>query len=289
MSKAPPNVSAPPSSSTSPAASKEERMLDELENIFLQDGFRNVTVEELARRLHCSKRTLYQLAPSKEDLFLRIFDRYLSRFREEGAQNAKAARPEEAFIPYLQPAIEAARKLSATLIRDMAAYEPANAMWERHRDERMAGLRALVERCVDERIFRSTNPSLVAEVFAASLRRICEPKFLAASQLTYPEAVSELYGLLLNGLLHPESGQPQPEPPLQQVTITIQGPRSGKKSNLVGQLETVLERLKAGELAGRNHNDSFDYSFEYVAAASKSILPGAPVEPGGHAKRKLKP
>ena len=181
---------------------REEQMLDELEAIFLKDGFRAVTVERLARQLRCSKRALYALAPSKEELFLRVFDRYLSRLREEGARGARAARPEEAFAPFLTPAIDAARKLSATLIRDMTAYPPANEMWERHTRERMAGLRRLVERCVDDGLFRDANAFLVAEVVAASLRRISEPKFLAASKLSYRAAVAELYSLLLHGLLH---------------------------------------------------------------------------------------
>jgi AcrR family transcriptional regulator len=181
---------------------REEKMLDELESIFLREGFRAVTVEQLARQLRCSKRTIYMLAPSKEALFLRVFDRYLSRLREEGLRGAMAADPVNAFEPYLAPAIDAARKLSTTLMRDMTSFPPANEMWERHTSGRMAGLRRLVQRCVDEGLFREANAFLVAEVVAASLRRIREPKFLAASRLTYREAVEELYGLLLHGLMH---------------------------------------------------------------------------------------
>ncbi len=193
-------------------------MLEQLESIFLRDGFRGVTVARLARELRCSRRTIYLLAPSKEDLFLRVFDRYLSRLREEGARGAMAARPEEAFAPYLSPAIAAAGKLSATLIRDMTACPPANDMWERHQRERMAGLRQLVERCVAEGIFRHANAYLVAEVFAASLRRIREPSFLAASNLSYREAVAELYGLLLHGLLHDDAAAlPRAEGPDPQA------------------------------------------------------------------------
>jgi AcrR family transcriptional regulator len=194
---------APRAAADSPPVLREEELLDALETIFLRDGFRDVTVDQLARELRCSKRTVYELAPSKEELFLRVFDRYLSRLREEGRKGAATAAPIDAFTPYLRPAIDAARKLSATLMRDMAAYAPANEMWERHRRERMTGLRKLVEHCVDEKIFRNANPYLVAEVFDASLRRICEPKFLSTSKLSYREALSELYGLLLHGLMHP--------------------------------------------------------------------------------------
>lgn len=271
--KAPASVPTPQTSAaTAPLTPKEERMLDELENIFLRDGFRNVTVEQLARQLRCSKRTIYTIAPSKEELFLRIFNRYLSRMREEATKNAKAARPEEAFVPYLQPAIDASRKLSATLMRDLMSFAPANEMWERHQDERMTGLRALIQRCVDDGIFRSSNPFLVAEVFAASLRRIREPKFLSTSKLTYREAVTELYGLLLHGLLHPKSEARTKGQAIQQLTIQLQGPQQDDKSGLVKQLENILARLKDGDPTGQAQDDSFNYSFKYVTAT-----PGSPL------------
>jgi len=182
---------------------RQERLLDELETIFLEQGFRGVTVAELAGRLRCSRRSLYELAASKEALFLRVLDRFLSRLREAGRRGARGAAPDRAFEPYLMPAIEAARKLSTALMGDITAYPPANAIWAQHTRERMEGLRELVERCVTLGIFRGIDPRLVAEVMAASLRRICEPEFLATSGLSYREAVSELYRLLLHGLVRP--------------------------------------------------------------------------------------
>ena len=192
-------------------APREEELLDRLETIFLKEGFRKVTVAELASRLRCSRRSFYELADSKEALFLRVFDRYLTRLREQGARGAEAVPPQQAFEPYLMPAIDAARKLSATLMQDMTGYPPANAMWERHQRERMDGLRQLVERCVEQGLFRGVDPYLVAEVMAASLRRIREPAFLAASGLSYRDAVEELYGLLLHGLFRRDA--PDDPPP----------------------------------------------------------------------------
>ncbi len=177
-------------------------LLDALEAIFLAEGFRDVTVAGLASRLRCSRRSFYQLAPTKEALFLRVLERYLARLREEGRQATIGLPPERAFEPYLAPAIIAARKLSTTLMRDITGYAPANAIWECHTRERMDGLRALVERCVERGIFRGIDPRLVAEVMSASLRRIGEPRFLADTGLTYREAVAELYGILLHGLAH---------------------------------------------------------------------------------------
>jgi AcrR family transcriptional regulator len=184
----------------SPITPRQERLLDALENLFLEEGFRDVTVAELARRLHCSRRSFYELAPSKEALFLRVFDRYLKRLREAGRRGADGLAAEEAIAAYLAPALEAARKLSTRLMQDVQSYPPARTMWERHTRERMAGLQALIAECVRTNVFRGVDPYLVAEVMSASLRRICEPDFLVAAKLSYRDAVRELYGLLLRGL-----------------------------------------------------------------------------------------
>lgn len=221
---------------------KEEHMLDELENIFLKHGFRKITVEYLASELRCSKRSLYELAPNKEALFLRVFNRYLSRLRMEGDQNVKGVAPTDAFVGYLQPAINASRKLSESLINDMTAFAPARELWERHRDTRMEGLRKLIDHCVDQGIFRRTHSLLVAEVFAASLQRICTPEFLSNAKLNYPDAVSELYQLLLNGLLH--SKAPEEAETLHQITIQLQGKGVQGRSELVRQLEHIEAQLK---------------------------------------------
>ena len=55
--------------------------------------------------------------------------------------------------------------------------------------------------------------------------------------------------------------------PLQQVTIKLQGTRHSDKAAIIGQLETVLARLKAGDKAGQDHDDDFGYSFEYAVAS----------------------
>lgn len=184
----------------SPTTPRQERLLDALENLFLDEGFRQVTVAELAKRLRCSRRSFYELAPGKEALFLRVFDRYLQRLREAGRRGADGLPAEEAIVAYLAPALEAARKLSTRLMADVQSHPPARTMWERHTRERMAGLQRLIDTCVRTKVFRGVDPYLVAEVMAASLRRIGEPDFLTTSGLSYRDAVRELYALLLRGL-----------------------------------------------------------------------------------------
>lgn len=55
--------------------------------------------------------------------------------------------------------------------------------------------------------------------------------------------------------------------PLQQVTIKLQGTRHSDKADIIGQLEIVLARLKAGDTSGQDHDDDFGYAFDYTGAS----------------------
>ena len=70
--------SSPAGSPLAPGSPRLERLLEELEHVFLHDGFLHFRTEELARRLHCSKRALYQIAPSREELFELVVERWLA-------------------------------------------------------------------------------------------------------------------------------------------------------------------------------------------------------------------
>ncbi|HIJ62211.1 MAG TPA: TetR/AcrR family transcriptional regulator [Rhodospirillaceae bacterium] len=183
-------------------ASRTDATLDALEDIFLKDGFRKVTVAQLARALRCSRRTLYELAPTKEDLFLLVLERYLARVRGMGDREAAvAASPDLAIAAYLRPAVSETRKIGSAFSADVAGFPRARKAWEAHMHQRMGSLRGLVEKGVEQGAFRRINAILVAEVMEASTRRLKDPDFLAATGLPLSEAFAELYHLLQHGLL----------------------------------------------------------------------------------------
>jgi AcrR family transcriptional regulator len=186
---------------------RAQQTLAALEQIFLRDGFRRVSVRELAARLRCSRRTLYELAPSKEDLFVRVLEVFLQRIREKGDAQAAAAPDLAARIEhYLAPGITEVARASNVFFADVAALPTAKRMLEEHQRRRIAGLRGLVTEGVRRGIFRGLDPHLVAEVFIGAYRLVSQPDFLAASKLSMTEAYAELSRLLRHGLLHSGNG-----------------------------------------------------------------------------------
>src|SRR3954452_18420953 len=76
---------------------RQAELLDQLEALFLAEGFARFTLEDLALRLRCSKSNLYTLAGSKEQLALRVVRHF---FRQ--ATEAVEAEPAQETAPSLR-------------------------------------------------------------------------------------------------------------------------------------------------------------------------------------------
>lgn len=186
-----------------PDIGRAESVLDGLEHIFLAEGFRRVTIGELATRLHCSRRTLYSLAPSKEAMFLRVLDRLLRRIDDMGRAAAQSSgRLQRRIAGFIAPGSTELHDASPALFADIASCAPARRRLDSHQAARRDQLRELIEEGVRSGKFRNIHSALAAEVMFASYRCVVEPAFLRRASLSLPEAAQELHDLLLHGLFH---------------------------------------------------------------------------------------
>ncbi len=178
-----------------------EELLDALETIILAEGFRQLSVSDIASRLSCSKRTLYELATSRNELVLRVLSRFFERLRRDADHaSADADDPCQQVYDYLQVGVRAAERLRPAAVADIQDWAPARAIWQDHVAQRVAGLRRIIERGIAGGAFRGIQPAFVAEIVFAGINRVREPDFYAATDLTVSEAFDELYRLLLLAL-----------------------------------------------------------------------------------------
>jgi AcrR family transcriptional regulator len=178
-------------------------MMDALQDVIMQEGFANLTVGDLAARLRCSRRTLYELAPSKHDLVLLILRRFFKQVRDEahGAVREQDD-PGRQIFKYMQVGVDAAMRMSPVAVADIDRWAPANRVWQEHITLRVKGLRELVQKGTDAGLFRGVHAHLVAEVMFASWLRIREADFYVRQNISLADAFRELTRLLLHGLLH---------------------------------------------------------------------------------------
>jgi AcrR family transcriptional regulator len=111
-------------------AAMRARIFSAAEAAFTADGFHVATMDAIARRAGCSKKTIYKLFASKEELFFGLLDRSKTVVCQVRIDRAKE--PEAALVEFLE---ECSRSLlssdSITLLRMMMAeYTHSPALLE---------------------------------------------------------------------------------------------------------------------------------------------------------------
>ena len=180
----------------------DEEFLDALTELLLAEGIEGLTVGEIASRVHCSRRRLYELAETKEEIFLAVVQHFFDSLLAEGETLIRAERDQTAAIAaYLDVGVRAAHRMSARFLKEVEASAPASAVFDRYQQRRTVRLSELIDDGVRKGVFVSCHGLVVSELILGAALRLRRPAFLANANLTLEEAFQEFYRVLLNGLL----------------------------------------------------------------------------------------
>ena len=112
------------------ASVRHEHLLRELVDIFLAEGFADVSLSGMAGRLHCSKSTLYAIAPSKEQMIVAVVREFfrVATVRVE-ASLVPALAPRDQLDAYLVAISHQLAPASAAFFADLSAFAPAREIY----------------------------------------------------------------------------------------------------------------------------------------------------------------
>jgi AcrR family transcriptional regulator len=181
---------------------RQRALLAELEWLFLAEGFIGFTLDDLAAKTHCSKSTLYALAPSKEQLAVRVVARFFkgaAEMLEERIAGLTDAR--EIVGEYLAGISEYLDRASAAFMRDINDFAPARAAYELNSRAAAARIRAFINQGVADGVFREVHATLIAEMAGLLVEGIQTGVVGARAGVSDAEAFTALSELLLEGLV----------------------------------------------------------------------------------------
>lgn len=182
---------------------RREGLLAQVTDIFLAEGFTAVSVDDLARRMHCSKSTLYGVGATKEQLVIAAAKHFFGSEAERIEQAvAEHDDPQVKITTYLEGVAQAMRRNSPAFYADMVAYPPTAKIYARNTARAAERIQEMIADGVRSGAFRATNGALAAQIVALAIEAVQSGALLERTGLSAAESFAELADLLFNGLRH---------------------------------------------------------------------------------------
>ena len=179
---------------------RHRSILEGLEKLMRDGELAKLTIGDMATRLECSRRALYELAPSKEQLVLLVLDRVMHRIGEIVLRTIDLdASATTQLRQYATASLGYVWRTSA--ISDLSEVEGAERVREIH--HRFAGtlFERIVNTGIDRGEFRPVNASVAAAVMLASAVRFGDPEVLDDMGISLEDAIDDMLNLVLGGLV----------------------------------------------------------------------------------------
>jgi AcrR family transcriptional regulator len=177
---------------------RQRELVGQLVDLFLVEGFADLTLDDIAARLGCSKRTLYALADSKEQLAVRSV-RYFFKLATEQVESAiaRTRSPAARVTRYLEAVAQALRPAGPLFRRDLARNAATREVYEQNTVAAANRVRQLIDDGIRAGAFRNVSAVFVGEVVTATMRRITSGEIGRATGLDDAQAYGELARLVV--------------------------------------------------------------------------------------------
>ena len=149
-------------------------------------GIKSVTMDDIARELGMSKKTLYQYVDNKSDLIEQIFHQHIEEEKKvmERIRSSSADAVDE-ILKIAKYVVEKLRELSQTTVYDLQKYYPntwkqMDALHQRHV---YSIIKENLERGVRQGVYRSNlNPDIIAKLHVVKTSLVADEEMFPARE-----------------------------------------------------------------------------------------------------------
>jgi AcrR family transcriptional regulator len=182
-------------------AGKKARLTSRQQQLYQRDGFSGYTLEETAAVLHCSKSTIYSLAPSREQLVRAVVVAFFRGAAESvDAKVEQVSGPLDKIEAYLRAVADELEPASEAFMNDVADFAPARETYELNTRVAAGRIRDLISAGVASGAIRRVNATFVADMVSAMMVRIQQREVFARTGLDDATAYQELANFVVSGL-----------------------------------------------------------------------------------------
>lgn len=183
---------------------RQREILDELESVGAEAGFASQTMAEIAARMNCSLRTLYGIAPARDELLLTVVDRRLRRIGRKAIERLDPTLSPLALLrAYLRTANAAVQPQTLTISREFSSVNGSKRLADAHESYVISVVQKLLDRAVSEGEIAAIDTAAVAHILGGFGREFAKPDIVDMIAGTPEESANALMDILLRGLAPP--------------------------------------------------------------------------------------
>lgn len=185
---------------------EEKELLEKAVMLFMQYGIKSMTMDEVARQLGISKKTLYQFVSNKNELVAKAVE---MKIHEEQDCICQLFEPKGNPIDELMEMTEFVqanmKKLHPSIMFDLRKYHPD--AWQRLNDHKekfiYETVKGNLERGVESGYYRSNMvPEIVARLYLSMVSMIIDPMNFSDNQYHQAEIHEQMMRYHFNGIVN---------------------------------------------------------------------------------------
>lgn len=183
---------------------EEEKIITYSKEIFLKNGFYKITMDELAKGLRISKKTIYKHFPSKDDLINCVISDFQKNIKEKVDeiifQEINAIIKMKSLSKFFA---ELSLRVTEKLLFDLQTYRPD--LWiliDNFRSKVMFDVWSrILNQGKDEEYIIDIPNDIVITIILSSLRGIINPEFLLNHSYSMQHAFNTTFDILIKSIL----------------------------------------------------------------------------------------
>jgi TetR/AcrR family transcriptional regulator, cholesterol catabolism regulator len=183
----------------------KERILAEAEQLFWKYGVRLVTMEDIAKPLGISKKTIYQHFTDKENILCQVIQNKITQDKSEMTCMAiETANPIEELMMVLEMMGKKQHDVSPSLLMDVKRHYPqAFALFRQHMDQHlMKSILENIQKGISWGLYRDDiDPAILARMRVEQIELSFNNDFFPTNQYSMLDVQRQLIHHFVRGML----------------------------------------------------------------------------------------
>lgn len=186
----------------------KERIVSEAAAMFIRNGIKSITMDDIACNLGVSKRTIYELFKDKNELLTECLEHHISINMSENLKIlAESQNMIEAMLKFLKRGTEAMEEINFSFFTDLQKYHPKvfKDIVVANRHKNIDFTMSMLQRGIDEGVFRNNiKTELVAIMLREQIDLMSKPDIFPYSKYSRSEVFTSIVINFTRGISTPK-------------------------------------------------------------------------------------